>query len=52
MRDLVVEKASPFAFVIVVAWAIEGPRNMMRGIMYEVCTNACTFFGMLADFFR
>ncbi len=51
MRDLVVEKASPFAFVIVVAWSIEGPRNLLRGILYDVCLNACGFFGMLADFF-
>jgi hypothetical protein len=52
MRDLVVEKASPFAFVIVVAWSIEGPRNLLRGILYDICLNACGFFAMLADFFQ
>lgn len=52
MRDLVVEKASPFAFVIVVAWAIEGPRDLLRSVLHDVCMNACYFFGMLADFFR
>lgn len=51
MRDLVVEKASPFAFVVVVAWSIDGPRTILRGVMYELCVNACDFFATLARFF-
>ncbi|HEY4260570.1 MAG TPA: hypothetical protein VGM98_10425 [Schlesneria sp.] len=52
MRDLVVEKASPFAFVVIVVWAIEGPRNLLRGVLFDICMNACLFFGMLADYFQ
>jgi len=52
MRDLVIEKGSPFAFVIIVAWYLDTPRNLLRGVLFEFCMNMVQFFGMLADFFH
>ena len=40
MRDVVVEKASPIAFFIVVVWSLDAPRMLIKGILYEVCMNA------------
>lgn len=51
MRDLVIEKGSPFAFIVIVAWYLDTPRNMLRAVLFEVCVNMGQFFAMLADFF-
>lgn len=52
MRDLVVEKASPYAFFMIMAWSLDMPRNAIRGVLFEMCSNACQFFAMMANFFR
>lgn len=52
MRDLVVEKASPYAFFLIMAWSMDVPRNIIRGVLYEMCMNFCLFFGQLASFFH
>ena len=52
MRDLVVEKASPLAFLIIVMWYVDTPRNLVRGILYETCINISTSFALIGDFIR
>lgn len=52
MRDLVVEKASPYALAIVVAWTLDGPRTLIRGTIFQMCWSASEAFAMLANFFR
>lgn len=51
MRDLVVEKASPFALVIVVAWTLDGPRTLICGVIHQFCCSLSQLFAMLAGFF-
>jgi len=45
MRDLVVEKASPFALSSLSPGPSKAPENLLRGILYDICLNACGFFG-------
>lgn len=52
MRDLVLEKASPIAFLFAVVAALEGPRNLARGILYEVCMNLSISFAAVGEFFH
>jgi len=52
MRDVVVEKACPIAFLIVVIWYIDAPHHVLRGILHDAYMNASTSLAMLADFFR
>ncbi|MBS0205798.1 MAG: hypothetical protein JSS49_23090 [Planctomycetes bacterium] len=51
MRDVVVEKASPFAFLIIVMWYIDGPRTLVSGILHDVFLNFSVSFGLMSDFF-
>jgi hypothetical protein len=52
MSDLLISKGSPYAFAVIVAWSLDAPRQLMRGVLFEMCSNACAFFAMLAGFFR
>jgi hypothetical protein len=52
MRDLVVEKASPLAFLVFVVASLDGPRNLVRGVLFELCMNASAYLASLASFFR
>lgn len=41
MRDLIVEKASPISFLVIVAWYLDAPRRFLQGLLYELCLNMC-----------